>query len=327
MRVAVAVPCTDRKRGGRPNPQAMLRSIDPGLEVPERVSQWTTQLLRERERGPSQSLRDLYVGPGWAASMEMASGVAKALEQDVDGFVLSAGLGLQGLGSTTRCWPRYSATFASGHPDSVVRSDARDLCAPRWWAELSRSAPLGATTFLELAASHDAVLVVASAPYLRAASEDLIEAARAGLRVVGFTASVVRQGDLEQFLVRLDARTRSIISAPDARATADFVAFAAAHLGADLLDVAAARAFVARTLEGREAPPRPRGLSSRPDEVRAYINAELQRDPRLRKGRLLRQWRDQGRSFEQKRFGAIFDEVITTIRETGTDPGGPSSHG
>lgn len=325
MRVAVAVPCTDRKRGG--TPQAMLRSIDAGLEVPERVAQWTAQLLGERERGPSTPLRDLYAGPGWTASMDMVSAVEEALEQDVDDFVLSAGLGLQGLQSGTRGWPRYSATFAGGHPDSVVHRDARDRSTQRWWSELSRSEPLGATTFVELAASYDAVLVVASAPYLRAASEDLIESARAGLRVVGFTASVMRQGDLEQFLVRLDARTRSIISASDARATADFIAFAAARLGDDLLDVTAARAFVDRTLEGRVAPPRPRGLASSPEEVRSFIYAALQQDPRSRKGRLLRQWRDQGRSFEQRRFGALFDDVVASMREAGTDPRGVSSHG
>lgn len=319
MGVAVAVPCTDRKRGGPPTPDAMLRTIDRGLPVADRAVRWVDRLLSERERGKQQRLVDLYVGPGWRASMELVDAVSEAVGNAAVGYVVSAGLGLQHLGADEAAWPRYSATFTPGHPDAVV-ADSRDSgdASTTWWAALGRSEPLGATTFARLASTHDAVVVVASAPYLRAVREDLIAAARGGLRVVAFTASPAPLGDLEQHLVRLDARTRSVVAASDARASADFVAFVAQELGEGLVDVDTARAFVARTLEGREAPRRPRGVTAEPEEVRAFIEVSLRDDPGVRKGPLLRRWRDQGRAFEQKRFGTIYDQVADAARGGGS---------
>lgn len=318
MGVAIAVPCTDRKRGGPPTPDSMLRNIDRELSVTDRAVHWVDRLLSERERGVQQSLVDLYVGPGWRASMELIDCVSEAVGHAAAGYVVSAGLGLQSLGVDGSAWPRYSATFTTGHPDAVVdRRDSGDV-STTWWAALGRSEPLGATTFASLAADHDALIVVASAPYLRAVREDLIAAARGGCPVVAFTASPAPLGDLEQHLVRLDARTRAVVPASDARATADFVAFVAQELGEGLVDVDTARAFVARTLEGREAPRRPRGVTAEPEEVWAFIEASLRDDPGARKGPLLRRWRDEGRAFEQKRFGAIYDQVADAARSGGS---------
>jgi len=315
MRVAVAVPCTDRKRGGHPAPSARLRSVPAALPVDERAAQWVDRLLRERELGSPPPLSELYVGPGWTASMQLVAGVAEALDGCVDGFVISAGLGLQRLDQQGVGWPRYSATFASGHLDSVV-ADRRfqDQSASTWWSTLGQSAPLGGTTFAEVASSYDAVLVVASARYLRAVARDLAAAACSGLKVVAFAASAPRLSDVDPWLVRIDARARSVVAASDARASADFVAFVARHLGEDLLDIAAARDFVEHTLAGRTAPRRPRGTTAQPEEVRAFIEASLRADPDMRKGPLLRRWRDGGRAFEQKRFGAIYEDVVHDLR-------------
>lgn len=328
MSVAVAVPCTDRKRGGPPTPDAMLRTIDRGLSVADRAASWVDRLISERERGMQRRLVDLYVGPGWRASMELVETISEAVGQAVARYVVSAGLGLQPLGAEGAAWPRYSATFTPGHPDAVVL-DRRDAggASTAWWAALGRSEPLGATTFFGLASSHDAVVVVASAPYLRAVREDLVAAARGGLRVVAFTASAAPLGDLEQHLVRLDARARSVVAASDARASADFVAYVAQKLGEDLMDIDVARAFVARTLEGREAPRRPRGVSAEPEEVWAFIEASLRDDPGARKGPLLRRWRDGGRAFEQKRFGTIYDQVANAARSGGSGTTKGSSDG
>lgn len=319
MSVAVAVPCTDRKRGGPPVPAAMLRTIDTGLLIADRAARWVDRLLIERDMGMQSPLANLYVGPGWQASLQLVGTVSDAIDHAAAGYVVSAGLGLQPLGVEGVGWPRYSATFTLGHPDAVI-ADRRDAgeASTTWWAALGRSVPLGASTFTGLASSHDAVVVVASAAYLRAVREDLVAAARKGLRVVAFTASAAPLGDLEPHLVRLDARARSVVAASDARASADFVAFVARELGQGLLDVGAARGFVERTLEGREAPRRPRGVSAGRDEVRAFIEASLRDDPSVRKGPLLRRWRDGGRAFEQKRFGAIYDEVAGAARSKGS---------
>lgn len=324
MRVAVAVPCTDRKRGGGAAPSVRLRSVDVSLPPEERAERWVGQLAAERASGEVLPLRQLYVGPGWTASVDLIATLDASLEGGVNALVVSAGLGLQSLSSPLPDWPRYSATFTAGHPDSVAgpMADA-SRAAGRWWSLLSAQALLGGGSFRGLAGTHDVVLVVASAPYLRAVADDLAAAAAAGLRVVAYSASTLRLDALDPFLVRFDARARRVAPASDARATADFVAFVSQQIGADSLDVVTAQRFVDRVLADHTAPSRPRGESARPDEVREFIAEALASDPAARKGPLLRRWRDAGRAFEQRRFGALYEEVRTSLAaSSGSGAGG-----
>lgn len=324
MRVAVAVPCTDRKRGGGAAHSVHLRSIDTSLALEERAERWTVQLAAERASGRVMPLTDLYVGPGWTASIDLVATLDATLGGDVDALVVSAGLGLQSLAPRLPGWPRYSATFTAGHPDSVAGpTDDVSRAAARWWSLLSAYVQLGGRSFLGLAGTHDAVLVVASAPYLRAVADDLAAAAAAGLRVVAYTSSKLRLDALEPFLIRFDARARRVAPASDARATADFVAFVAQRMGADSLDVVTAQRFVDRVLTGHMAPNRPRGRPAHPEEVREFIAEALASDPAARKGPLLRRWRDAGRAFEQRRFGALYEEVRSSlVASSGSGAGG-----
>jgi hypothetical protein len=181
--------------------------------------------------------------------------------------------------------------------------------ATTWWSLLGAQEPLGSTTFAGLAQTHGAAVIVASTTYLRAVSRDLIDASRKGLQVVVYSGTAEPLGILEPLVVRFDARARSVVPASDARASADFVAYIVTRLAEEALDVRAAQRFVFSLLEGQEPPSRPRGLSASPDEVRAFISEQLANDPSLKKSPLLRRWRDQGRAFEQKRFGELFEEI------------------
>jgi hypothetical protein len=327
MGIAVAVPCTERKRGGRPSAAASLRTLDAGLQLGRRAEIWADRLVEERAVGENLPLSDLYVGPGWTASTQLVADLQASLESQVEGFVVSAGLGLQRLGDDGPRWPRYSATFTMGNPDSVATMGADPgQVAPAWWSLLEQQAPLGGTSFAALAGTRDRVLVVASVPYLRAVSDDLVAAADAGLRVIIYTSSALRLPALEPFLVRFDARARKVVPASDARASADFVAFVAGCMGEEMFDASAAQRFVESVLDGQPRPVRPRGASSLPDDVRKFIAEELRKNGSVRKGPLLRRWRDGGRAFEQKRFGAIYDEVFRDLRSHSSDAGkGPSS--
>lgn len=324
MRVAVAVPCTDRKRGGAASLPARFRSVDASFPIEGRAERWASKLVAERASGEVLPLRDLYVGPGWTASIDLVGTLHERLEGSTDALVVSAGLGLQSLNPLLPGWPRYSATFATGHPDSIAGpTEDPSRAARKWWSLLSAQDQLGGGSFRGLAGTHDAVLVVASTPYLRAVADDLVAAAAAGLRVVAYTSSKLRLDALERFLVRFDARARRVAPASDARATADFVAYVARRIGADSLDVAAAQRFVERVLADHTAPSRPRGEPASSDEVREFIAEALTSDPAARKGPLLRRWRDAGRAFEQRRFGELYEEVRSSLAAaSGAGPGG-----
>src|SRR5205823_12793118 len=108
--------------------------------------------------------------------------VARARGHRARLWIASAGYGLMPLRGAVRA---YAATFASGHPDSVVvdgnGGDARAL-AQQWWAALSlwRRGDTGMPRSLRAVAAQEpnaALLVAASPDYLRAASGDLEAAA------------------------------------------------------------------------------------------------------------------------------------------------------
>jgi len=322
MRVAVAVPCTDKKRGARGAPGVRLRDVPAGLRLPERAERWAEMVTRDRSAAGALPLEDLYAGPGWAASRGVVDRFREVLAADVEGFVVSAGLGLQPVAQDGSVWSPYSATFGSGHPDSVAnRLEGIPSAATTWWSLLGAQKHLGSATFAGLADSHSALVIVASTTYLRAVSSDLVDAAEKGLRVAAYSGSAEPLGILEPLVVRFDARARSVVPASDARAAADFVTYIVSRLAEEALDVQAAQRFIDGLLEGHEPPIRPRGSSASPDEVRAFIVAELEKNPSLRKSPLLRHWRDQGWAFEQKRFGELFDEVKRDLG-AGRDPTG-----
>lgn len=293
----------------------MFRNLEARVPLSKRAERWAHLLADQRDAGPSFPLRDLYVGPGWTSSKALLSAFSSPAERQCDGFVISAGLGLQPLEGDGSTWPSYSATFAGDHPDSVAPGrSGHGHSAAEWWRTLAGTESLGGTTFEEIAQSYDAVVVVASGRYLTAVAQDLIAASRSDVQMVAFSASSARLGALEPYVVRLDPRARSVVAASDARASADFVAYVVGQLGDEIVDAEAARSFVRQALAGRTAPRRPRGISSSPEDVRSFIEESLREDPLARKGALLRRWRDQGRAFEQKKFGAIYDEVAEAAR-------------
>src|SRR5439155_12201897 len=166
MVLNLVVTCSDRKT--RPVPRSrMLRSVS-APSIDNRVQRWIETLEHGSEEGLPAV--DLYAGDHWAVVRSLET-VASGRGLDARIWVASAGYGLIPLRGLVRS---YSATFASGHPDSVAtgRGDHRRGLAQRWWAALSLWRRGGAGTprsLRELATQEPTgVLLVAASPnYLR----------------------------------------------------------------------------------------------------------------------------------------------------------------
>jgi hypothetical protein len=313
MVLNLVVTCSDRKT--RPVPRSrMLRSVS-GRSIDDRVQRWIETL----EDGSEESLPavDLYAGDHWTVvrSLETAAS-GRGLDARI--WVASAGYGLIPLRGGVRS---YSATFATGHADSVATgrngSDPRGL-AQRWWAALTLWRRGGAgmpRSLRELAAQEpNGVLLVAASPrYLRAAASDL-EAAAASLRssdrVALFSAATGSLGALERFRVPSSARLQALLGGARQSLNARLLKRAledARNNGS--LTAPALRAW-AKEL-ARMQPPAPKydHTPMSDDEVRSYVSSKLGENPSAKHTALLRQLRDSGRACEQSRFRRLFEEV------------------
>jgi hypothetical protein len=279
-RVAVVVSCTNSK----------TLPVSPGLRVADleegsgRLQRWNERVEAAQHR---RTLRSLYAGAQWAASLELEKH-ATQLGYDVDLWVISAGLGVM---SADAAAPAYAASFAPG-VDAVAGTPSG---LREWWECLSQRG----SSFRELAAEHDQVLVVLAPTYLDVVMPDL-----AALR--GDRFAIV--SSLKDSLVYSSVGLRPALGASsmnlNARAAAALLGLAAG----EPIGSAAVRArwdewrsrSAQRSLIGR------RGVDD--DEVSAFIEARLAAGHASRSA-LLAAFRGQGTACEQTRFQRLYEEV------------------
>lgn len=123
-------------------------------------------------------MRDLYWGEYWKTALEA--------EDFANIKVVSAGLGIATLDTQA---PGYAATFAAGSPDSVLRfaDDVKaDSARSDWWKELTSQ---GGTPKNWTRKTENMVLVALSSSYQQALSDDLKKIARDGKQVIVMSGS------------------------------------------------------------------------------------------------------------------------------------------
>ncbi|HYH79469.1 MAG TPA: hypothetical protein VEX86_06720 [Longimicrobium sp.] len=303
----VLVTCTKGKTAA---PASGLQLAQVAESTPEaRAEQWIERLVQSLPG--TVALRDLYAGDHWQVALSLLNG-STASGRGVTLWVCSAGYGLLPLDCAVA---PYSATFSSGHRDSVYRAGDRLSRAEtfrRWWSALAgwegprEGAP---RTVRDLAsrAPGAAIVVVASEPYLRACAGDLVAAA--GVLDRPSALSVVSAGarvrDLERHLLRFGKELRARVGGGDMSLNP--------RVARDLLRHAeepTVEEFSRLLDEWRRDATRPAALC-RPTqtdaEVLAFVHAELDRDAGATWSALLRKLRDQkGLACEQKRFRRVY---------------------
>ncbi|PRX98019.1 hypothetical protein [Allonocardiopsis opalescens] len=306
--VHVVVTCANRKR--QVIPEHLQLHVLHKSNVDRRCDEWVTRLSAMPSTTPAS---EMYAGEHWqiAKTLDQVAGEHASL------WVCSAGYGL--IPNDAPISP-YAATLAVGQIDSVAGTVEGTR---RWWTRLANwpgPRPGYPRSFAELAgADPDRPIVAAlSESYLRACSDDLLEAAakltdNSLLSIIGPRG---RCQAIDEFIVPVSAALRPAIGGSllslNVRAAARIleiardrsVPFRRPHLTQLMAEVTAAAP--------EERDRRPPGVRLSDDEVRRFIVQSLNRGGPTSATRLLRRLRASGKSCEQVRFKALFDSITAS---------------
>lgn len=289
-KLTIVVACTDRK-SLRPPPELRVRSLPKG-SVNRRLRIWTDRVSSEELTVP---LRDLYQGEAWS-QVGCLEATARARGFAPTVLVASAGLGLRRVDDRA---PGYAATFATANPDSVAvgASESR-----QWWTGLNSH-----DEALHLDSVGRRVLLVLSEAYAKPLHEDLV--------ALGMTApdALLVGGAAEIDGMHRLPSDRKLRASLGGTTTSLNLRMAQAWLecssGPGLVtpsDAVRWARWVNR--HRRDDPPARKPLTD--DEVRRFIRKGLRSDPGLSASRALRLYRESGHACEQRRFGALFVDVV-----------------
>lgn len=319
-RLHLVVTCTKRKRRAA---LAQLRLREHGQRsIRGRLSSWLKALNNPHDPADAVSVGDLYAGDHWQRARTLP-GLAAARGVQARLWVCSAGYGL--IPGDTYVYP-YSATFSTGHPDSVwtaggTLSQAEVVRA--WWSGLAGWAgpAAGAPRSVQALAALDpgaAIWVIASETYLDAMRADLVAAAGTladAEHLALVSAGTPRVHGLEQNRLQFDWRLQGS-HGPLGGAAMSLNVRVAQMLLEEGWEPAANRLNQTLQRYTRSIPPRERKMGRKvsPAEVESFIREQLAAQPDASKTTLLRKLRDERLwAFEEKRFGRLLGQVRDDI--------------
>lgn len=301
----IVAACTDRKRVV---PAARVRDLTGGT-MTVRYGEWRRRL--KSKSGTLTPAVDLYAGDYWSVIRTLPS-LARTQGWKPELWVASAGYGLV---EASRQLTSYSATFSSGHLDSVVRKGDAVADTRAWWNLATRGvSAMGATvTGLALATPMSTILVVASPAYLAAMADDLLEASThlrgRGSLVLVSSKAPSNEPALHPFLLP----SRSGLQQALGGALTSLHARTARHL----LQVVDPKSFTRENFSSMSDEldrksknvVRRAGAVVTDDEVLSFIKESIKAGGKPSHTRLLREFRGSGRACEQSRFRSLFQRV------------------
>jgi hypothetical protein len=306
MKLGGVVPCTDSKSGS--SIPAAAGNLDGNLPATEAAERWLSLLAAA---SPCCRARELYKGPGWAASLRLVQAL-QAAEAEVDWRIISAGYGLLHPEEQVT---RYSATFLAGHADSVPGPAGGGDTGGSWWAHVNRLRGQ-ARPLVQFASEVDGLVVAASAPYVDAVADELVTAAQQVPTVV-FCAGRPKNPDVAALAPPFDRRLREgddpFVRGGDVGFNQRVAAKVVRLLGASAVDRARVDEVLAAAMD-RERPLRHGRQVASDATVMAFIDAALASNPSASRTALLRRWRDRGRACEQGRFRVLYERVVAERR-------------
>lgn len=305
-RLHVVVTCSNRKRSATDfvSLHEVRREGDSQRQV---LARWKKSL--ERKRLSRLAARQLYQGEHWSKVLDLES-AARETGFRPKIWVCSAGYGLIAIDEPL---VPYAATFAPGHDDSVC-ADAEE--AQKWWQGLTDwqlgNGPRSLKDLVE-AEPGARFLFILSGTYLQAVEDDLADALCASkkqARCVILSGAPSKNPSLVRNLINLDSKLLHTLGGTRgslATRVADWVVrncepreFSESKIR-ESIDALTAKQ-PARKVYNRQP------LSD--EEVQDFIRRQRAEDKSLKASRALRLLRDQGQACEQKRFGALFREIV-----------------
>jgi hypothetical protein len=308
----IIVTCTKRKTADIP-PALQLRNLK-ARTLAERARKWIERL----ESTPAAKLPadQLYCGDHWQGARRLRTAAAnKGFQPDLR--VISTGYGLIPANAAIK---PYMATFSESHADTICLNESGDESFSQWWELLSRwhgPAEHAPRTLAEIVEGNRSatVLLVASEAYLGAVREDLERAAarlksREQLLIV--SGGTKHLGDLTGSLMPVDARAQAALGGARRSLNVRMAEWILRHADG-ALRASAVQAKCRAWLELQPELQIPRRTPSTDGDVRAFVTAELRRNPRAAFTPLLAKFRSGNRACEQFRFRALFQDVRRKI--------------
>ncbi len=303
--------CADTKRVAVPE-KLRLGSLDTE-SIKRRATQWYDRLAKYKGEGVPAI--DLYAGDHWAVVRSLPT-LAGEFGFEAKLWIISAGYGL--IPAAVRVHP-YSATFSSGHADSIARRFAQrkeeDLSL--WWEAISKRPgpdPKQPHSLRKLISSQPNAkfMIVVSPPYLRAIEQDILSALESTVhpdRVLVITSRDGLRSKLNGNLIRSDARLQAALGGARVSLNARVASMIIMNSGSWGLNAKS----LARKLESvvAKSPALPSYDRRRmnDDEVKTYVRKSLKLAPRASCSSLLRSLRDSQRACEQLRFKELYWSV------------------
>jgi hypothetical protein len=255
---------------------------------------WRERLTRVP--AASAAAEELYAGDHWNAVLE-AYRFASQYSRRVELWVISAGYGL--IPGSKAIKP-YSATFASGNPDSVWRGSGdgpRVEVLQKWWRDLEHE-----TSLEDLPSGRDsAVLIAAGAEYLTAINdglEDLKTAAASEESLSVISAGTSGNG----LLLPVTGNLRTALGGTDSSLNARTLRFLAATAHDHEFRRSRMERLLERLARSSEATVRRHGLAASDEEIDEFVRSLRRREPEISRTRALRALRASGIACEQGRF-------------------------
>lgn len=304
--------CTERK--SQPVPaELQLRDVAE-QETTVRARAWWSRLKSGRH--DRFEARNLYAGEHWSVVLELPE-VARENGFRPQLWVASAGYGL--IPADAAIHP-YSATFARGEEDSVVKDASNRDSAKQvqlWWKVLSEHvgpSAGGARSIKALVSTepHASFLIVASPLYVTALAKDLAEAvgqlARPERLLIVSSPSPLSKGGLASHWIPSSAHHQQRVKGSKISLHARVAREIITQARRSHLDAYAAKEKYEALIETSAPPLIPRRSKMSDEQVRAYIEQAVKDGVKSWSAshRLLR---SQGRACEQSRFKRLFLEV------------------
>lgn len=290
----VIASCTQSKRG-RIHEDCRLRNYGAhGGAAPSVYRAWSAGVARSE--APTRPVVGLYKGAYWSAVLSLVGELGAELR------VISAGFGL--VGGRTEL-PAYSATFASGHADSVP--GAGSMTGRRdWWSLLG-----GPQQLVESMRRADGeTIVVLPGRYLGVVASDLLNCTPEKCWVLGMSCPKALQDHLGPCWIQLDAR----MVRPLKTNVSALVPAAALHISRAMTGAWSTRTVgerIAGLIEDDAKPLYPTRRRQSPEQVSSWLMTVLAGDdPPSSANAALRRFRGEGLAFEQKRFHRLFRSAL-----------------
>ena len=291
QKLTLVVTCTERKSVSA-SPRHQVRNLAPG-SLQRRAVRWSSSVSDATDTLP---IGQLYQGEAWSQVSRLREAAGGA------GFdpmlvVVSAGLGLRSLDSHA---PAYSATFTTGHADSVARDRGE---AQAWWRHVSRS-PASLDPKKTFAGP---TLFVLSESYAHALADDLGDMAhREDILIFGGAAGLP-----EHQRMPADGAMRKHLGGTLTSLNTRMASAWLERLRTPNLVDATSREEWLDWKEGVREVEHFQRRSIQDSAVRDWIRDARTRDPALSRTRALRLLRDSGIACEQRRFATLFSLVET----------------